>query len=129
MMNPDLLPEGADEELLKIYKDSARKTVEQLSRAADAAGPDELRQHLSLLHRLAHNLKGSSCQFGFVEIGKLAQALEQLAARLERAERAPEEDEIRALKAAVAALRGQIENLACGSGQAGERHATGEGSR
>jgi chemotaxis protein histidine kinase CheA len=120
MINPDLLPEGfSGEELMGIYLGSACDMIDQMARCVERGLPQDFAPHIPLVHRLAHNLKGSSCQFGFTETGRVARAMEALAAHLQRGSRAPEPLDLQVLAAAVAVLREHLRDLAHGVSPAG----------
>jgi chemotaxis protein histidine kinase CheA len=105
-MKSEQLPEGIPtEDLIRIYASAARSNLSAMNEALDHLGSGSPFPELSTVHRLSHNLKGSSDQFGFQEPAVLAGSIEAFAARaLEGGNALPEED--------CRLLRQAIENLA-----------------
>jgi chemotaxis protein histidine kinase CheA len=87
-MDPARLPEGIPEQvLLDLFHRSGTDTLERarsaLRRWADSGSEPDLADS----RRLAHNLKGSSCQLGFEEFSGLAAALEAMLSAFLRGQR------------------------------------------
>jgi chemotaxis protein histidine kinase CheA len=101
-MDPARLPEGIPEQfLLDLYVRSGRDTVVRMREAIRHWTQDGSEADLADARRMAHNLKGSSCQLGFEGVARFAGALELYVTGLLRRRRAGEPEEVGLLEAAA----------------------------
>lgn len=111
-MRADQLPEDVSfEQLHQIYRDTVRESLQRMEGALQAQAPAGSELGLALIHRLSHNLKGSSLQFGIAPIAAVAGAVEALASALLRSQAAPDEQELSSLAAALDFLSRQVDLL------------------
>jgi chemotaxis protein histidine kinase CheA len=101
-MNPARLPEGISEQfLLDLFVRSGGDALRRMGQALGHWAETGSEAELADIRRLAHNLKGSSCQLGFDELAHLAGALELYTGELQRRRRPGDPDELALIEAAV----------------------------
>lgn len=101
-MDPARLPEGIPEQfLLDLYVRSGRDTVARMREALRHWTQTGSEADLADARRMAHNLKGSSCQLGFDDVAHFAGALELYVGGLLRRRRAGDPGELALLDAAA----------------------------
>jgi len=82
-MRLDQLPEGVPEgELVEIFVEASKANIAQMRAALEALGAGPSFPDLATLHRVSHNMKGSSYQFGFPAAGDVAYAMERMTSRM-----------------------------------------------
>jgi chemotaxis protein histidine kinase CheA len=112
-MKSDQLPEGIpEEELIRIYVTAARANLSTMTEALERLSSENSFPDLATLHRLSHNLKGSSRQFGFQEPAGVACGMEAFAAQVLQGDGSVTEEDRGLLREAIACLAemvGQIE--------------------
>jgi hypothetical protein len=114
-MLPDQLPEDIPaEELMRVFVGATTISLEKIAEAYRSIEKGDSQLGVPLLRRLSHNLKGSSYQFGFTELGVVSSHLEALTENLlGRLERISSEDHT-ALAAGVECLHRLFHSLATG---------------
>jgi chemotaxis protein histidine kinase CheA len=112
-MNPARLPEGIPEQfLLELFVrsggDGLRRMRQALGRWSETGSEAELVD----VGRLAHNLKGSSCQLGFDEVAHLAGALELYTGELQRRRRPGDAEELALIETAISLAINALDAIA-----------------
>jgi chemotaxis protein histidine kinase CheA len=101
-MDPARLPDGISEQvLLELYVRSGTESMERLRTAIHSWEQTGSEADLADSRRLAHNLKGSSCQLGFDELAKLAAAMELFTTDLLRRHRTVDAQTVELIDAAA----------------------------
>jgi chemotaxis protein histidine kinase CheA len=112
-MNPARLPEGISEQfLLDLFVRSGGDALRRMGQALAHWAETGSEAELADIGRLAHNLKGSSCQLGFDEVAHLAGALEQYTGELRRRRRPGDPDELALIEAAVSLAATALDAIA-----------------
>ncbi len=109
------LAESADPELVQLFIEEAREELEKIQRGLPAWEQNPLeRDALVTVRRSFHTLKGSGRMVGARELAEFAWAIENLLNRVLDNTLTRSPPILETLRAAVAALRGLIEQLAGG---------------